>query len=133
MAGALIILLLLQFTRNVKISTRIAYWFWGFTQYIYSGSNQSILSIITRSVPDELNVPSDANLFVDSNLPDDASVPIENDDVDNVEHTASESLELRLKESPENSDGSPVRSGGKKGRTEGSTWDRISGEALVFV
>ncbi|KAL1802534.1 hypothetical protein ACET3Z_031181 [Daucus carota] len=29
-----------------------------------------------------------------------------------------------LMESPENSDGSPVRSGGKKRRTEGSSWDR---------
>ena len=37
---------------------------------------------------------------------------------------ASESLELRLMESPENSDGSPVRNGGKKRRTEGSSWDR---------
>lgn len=35
-----------------------------------------------------------------------------------------ESLDRRLIESAENSDGSPVRSGGKKRRTEGSTWDK---------
>lgn len=35
-----------------------------------------------------------------------------------------ESLDRRSIESPENSDGSPVRSGGKKRRTEGSNWDK---------